>query len=119
MASQERLYLLKMDSQLRRMSTNLLIILLLSSKQMVRQHLMEIWLSTLFKGLNLTLGEGTQAVTFVAKVTGSNLTLSFTKDEFFKLLALLGDPNDPETKAFLDLKNKITLFEYNTNYVKQ
>ena len=71
------------------------------------------------QGSNLTLGEGTQAVTFVAKVTGSNLTLSFTKDEFFKLLALLGDPNDPETKAFLDLKNKITLFEYNTNYVKQ
>ena len=70
-------------------------------------------------GTNLTLGEGTQSVTFIAKVSGNNLTLSYTKDEFFKLLALVSDPSDPDTKAFLDIKSKITTFEYNQNYVKQ
>jgi hypothetical protein len=70
-------------------------------------------------GTNLTLGEGTQSVTFIAKVSGNNLTLSYTKDEFFKLLTLFLDPNDPDVQNFLALKNKITLFEYNTNYIKQ
>lgn len=70
-------------------------------------------------GSNLTIGEGTQSVTFVAKVSGKNLTLSFTKDEFFKIFALISDPNDPDIKEFLDAKNKITVFEYNQNYVKQ
>ena len=70
-------------------------------------------------GTNLTLGEGTQSVTFVAKVNGNNLTLSYTKDEFFKLIALFSDPNDPDVKEFLSIKNKITVFEYNQNYVKQ
>ncbi len=70
-------------------------------------------------GTNLTLGEGTQSVTFVAKVSGNNLTLSYTKDEFFKLLTLFSDPNDPDVKEFLSIKNKITVFEWNQNYVKQ
>ena len=70
-------------------------------------------------GTNLTLGEGTQSITFIAKVSGNNLTLSYTKDEYFKLIALFLDPNDPEVKEFLALKNKITVFELNINYVKQ
>ena len=70
-------------------------------------------------GTNLTLGEGTQSITFIAKVSGNNLTLSFTKDEYFKLISLFLDPNDPDVKEFLALKNKITVFELNTNYVKQ
>jgi hypothetical protein len=71
-------------------------------------------------GSNLTLGDpATGSVTFIAKVSGTNLTLSFSKDEYFKLLALVSDPSDPDTKALLDIKDKITAFEYNTNYVKQ
>jgi hypothetical protein len=71
-------------------------------------------------GSNLTLGDpATGSVTFIAKVSGTNLTLSYSKDEYFKLVALVLDPNDPDVKAFLDAKNKITLFEYNQNYVKQ
>lgn len=70
-------------------------------------------------GSNLTIGEGTQSVTFTAKVSGSNLTLSFTKDQFFQFVTLIGDPNDPDVQTLLALKTKITAFEYNTNYVKQ
>jgi hypothetical protein len=70
-------------------------------------------------GSNLAIGEGTQSVTFIAKVNGSNLTLSFTKDEFFKFFSLLLDPNDPDFKEFLDAKNKISAFEFNQNYIKQ
>jgi hypothetical protein len=71
-------------------------------------------------GSNLTLGDAsTGSVTFIAKVSGTNLTLSFSKDEYFKLIALILDPNDPDVKALLDIKNKITVFEYNQNYVKQ
>jgi hypothetical protein len=71
-------------------------------------------------GSNLTLGDpATGSVTFIAKVSGTNLTLSFSKDEYFKLVALVLDPNDPDVKMFLDAKNKITAFEYNQNYIKQ
>jgi hypothetical protein len=71
-------------------------------------------------GSNLTLGDAsTGSVTFIAKISGTNLTLSFSKDEYFKLIALVYDPNDPDVKSFLDIKNKITVFEYNQNYVKQ
>ena len=70
-------------------------------------------------GTNLTIGEGSQSVTFIAKVNGANLTLSFTKDQFFQFITLIGDPNDPDVQTLLAFKSKITAFEYNQNYVKQ
>jgi hypothetical protein len=70
-------------------------------------------------GSVLTISAGGQSIDFTAKVSGSNLTLAFTKDQFFKYVELVGDPNDADVQALLALKTSITAFEYNINYVKQ
>ncbi len=70
-------------------------------------------------GTSLTIGEGTQAVTFTAKVSGNNLTLSWNKDQYFKYIESFGDPSDPDVQTFLQAKNKITALDVNINYVKQ
>ncbi|MDZ7896547.1 MAG: hypothetical protein U5N85_00755 [Arcicella sp.] len=68
--------------------------------------------------LTITLNGG-PILEFTAKVSGNNLTLSFTKDQFIKALSVLADPNDPDIKLVIDSKDQITGFEYNANYVKQ
>ena len=70
-------------------------------------------------GSVLTIAAGGQNLEFTAKVNGSNLTMSFTKDQFFKALALVADTSDPDTKTIINLKDKITALEYNINYIKQ
>lgn len=70
-------------------------------------------------GSNLTVNGSGQTAEFTAKVSGNNLALGFTKDQFLKAFALISDPNDPNTKLIVDAKDKITAFEFNINYVKQ
>jgi hypothetical protein len=70
-------------------------------------------------GTNLTIIGGGQTLEFTAKVSGSNLTLSFTKDQFLKALALISDPNDPDIKLLVSSKDQITAFQYDINYIKQ
>jgi photosystem II stability/assembly factor-like uncharacterized protein len=65
----------------------------------------------------LTITEGGQSIEFTAKVSGNNLTLSFTKEQFFKYIDLVGDPTDPDVIAFK--KYNFTEFTYNINYIKQ
>ena len=68
-------------------------------------------------GSILTVTFGGQPVEFTAKVSGNNLALGFTKDQFFKFIDLLGDPTDPDV---IDLKKRtFTEFTYNINYIKQ
>jgi hypothetical protein len=70
-------------------------------------------------GSILTITAGGQTLEFTAKVNGSNLTMSFTKDQFFKALTLVADTSDPDTQALIGIKDKITTFDYNINYIKQ
>ena len=70
-------------------------------------------------GSILTITAGSQNLEFTAKVSSNNLTLSFTKDQFFKALSIIADPNDPDIKILISAKDQITAFEYNVNYVKQ
>jgi hypothetical protein len=70
-------------------------------------------------GTSLTIGEGTQAVTFTAKVSGNNLTLSWNKDQYFKYIESFGDTSDPDVQAFLQLKSKITALDVSINFIKQ
>ena len=68
-------------------------------------------------GSILTVTFGGQTVEFTSKVNGNNLTLGFTKDQFFKYIDLLGDPTDPDV---INLKKyTFTEFTYNVNYLKQ
>ena len=68
-------------------------------------------------GSILTITLGGQSVEFTSKVSGSNLTLSFTKDQFLKILELTNGANDPTLVAFKALT--ITEFVWNINYLKQ
>ena len=70
-------------------------------------------------GSVLTVSAGGQSIDFTAKVSGNNLTLGFTKDQFFKYVDLIGDPSDPDVATLISLKPFITEFTYNANYVKQ
>jgi hypothetical protein len=70
-------------------------------------------------GTVLTITAGGQSLDFTAKVSGNNLTLGFTKDQFFKYVDLVGDPSDPDVATLISLKPFITDFTYNINYVKQ
>ncbi len=70
-------------------------------------------------GTNLIINVGRQTLEFTAKVSGNNLTLGFTKDQFLKVLELIADPNDPDIKLLVSSKDQITAFEYNINYIKQ
>ena len=70
-------------------------------------------------GTVLTITAGSQSIDFTAKVSGNNLTLGFTKDQFFKYIDLFGDPSDPTTVNLIALKQYITDFTFNINYVKQ
>jgi hypothetical protein len=70
-------------------------------------------------GTILTITAGSQSIDFTAKVSGNNLTLGFTKDQFFRYVDLVGDPSDPDVAALISLKTFITDFTYNINYVKQ
>jgi hypothetical protein len=70
-------------------------------------------------GTVLTISAGGQSLDFTAKVSGSNLTLGYTKDQFFKFVDLVGDPSDPDVANLIALKPFITDFTYNTNYIKQ
>lgn len=70
-------------------------------------------------GSILTVKQTGQNLEFTAKVSGNNLTLSFTKEQFLKAIVLIADPNDPDIKLLVSSKDQITAFEYNINYIKQ
>jgi hypothetical protein len=73
-------------------------------------------------GSILTFKESTGSISFdytVVKKGTNDLTLSFTKDQFYKFLNLFGDPSDATVIGLNKSKDKITTFEYNVNYVKQ
>lgn len=55
----------------------------------------------------------------IAKKGTNDLTLSLTKDQFYKLLNLFYDPKDSYVIDLNSIKDFITTFEYNVNYVKQ
>jgi hypothetical protein len=54
----------------------------------------------------------------VSKVSATELVLSFTKDQYYKYVDVLGDPNDDDVKTIQRLKSTATV-EYKENYVKQ
>jgi hypothetical protein len=57
----------------------------------------------------------------IAKSSATQLTLSFTKDQFFKLLDIVyaNSKTDPNYVQFLKIKPTITVFQYDESYVKQ
>jgi hypothetical protein len=62
---------------------------------------------------------GTSFDLTITKSSATQLTLSFTKDQFYKFIDIAGDPKNADIITLQSLKTKITAFEYNTNYVKQ
>ena len=57
----------------------------------------------------------------IAKSSATQLTLSFTKDQFYKLLDIVyaNKKTDPDYVQSLKIKSTITAFQYDENYVKQ
>jgi hypothetical protein len=71
-------------------------------------------------GSILTFSEANVSFDYtITKIAGTQLTLSFTKEQYAKFASLIYEPTDPDYIEYLSYKDKITLFEYNQNYVKQ
>ena len=67
---------------------------------------------------------GSNGISFdetIAKSSATQLTLSFTKDQFYKLLdiAYSNKKTDPNYVESLRIKPTITAFQYDESYVKQ
>jgi hypothetical protein len=67
---------------------------------------------------------GTNGISFeetIAKSSATQLTLSFTKDQFFKLLDIVyaNKKTDPDYVEFLKIKSTITSFQYDESYIKK
>jgi hypothetical protein len=85
-----------------------------------------------YLGLNLNYKVSGSIITFsgnngisfdetISKSSATQLTLSFTKDQFYKFLdiAYSNNKTDPDYVESLKIKNTITVFQYDVNYVKQ
>jgi hypothetical protein len=70
-------------------------------------------------GSTLTFSSGSTTYDYtIAKADGKVLTLTFTKDQFYKYLPSIYDVKGPEYIDYQNKKSKITTFEYSENFVK-
>ena len=70
-------------------------------------------------GSILTIIIGTSTLEYTVKVSGSNLTLSLTKEQYQKLVELAYKKTDKSYTDWITLKPSITEFIFDTNYIKQ
>ena len=69
--------------------------------------------------VSLNYGTGKPTIDFtVSKLTSSEMTISFNKDQTFKYIEKYYDTNDPETRELLNNKASAILTEYTINYNK-
>ena len=69
--------------------------------------------------ISLNYGTGKPTIDFtVSKLTSSEMTISFTKDQTFKYIERYYDTTDPDIRELIKNKATATLTEYTINYIK-
>lgn len=69
--------------------------------------------------VSLNYGTGKPTIDFtVSKLTSSEMTISFNKDQTFKYIERYYDTNDPDTRELIKNKATAILTEYTINYTK-
>lgn len=71
------------------------------------------------KEVSLNYGTGKPTIDFtVSKLTSSEMTISYTKDQCFKYIERYYDTTDPDIRELIKNKSTATLSEYTVNYTK-
>ena len=69
--------------------------------------------------ISLNYGTGKPTIDFtISKLTSSEMTISFNKDQTFKYIERYYDTNDPDTRELIKNKATAILTEYTINYTK-
>lgn len=69
--------------------------------------------------VSLNYGTGKPTIDFtVSKLTSSEMTISFTKDQTFKYIERYYDTTEPDIRDLIKNKASATLTEYTVNYTK-